>query len=248
MNIFASDEMAGELLDKMLPEISKAAKSTKSPTQTRGSPDGKASRNTYKKTKIRNTVKYLSVSRVGAENMDYINRQLRNLYRGISDGIADGIAIENGNVVYIVDSGRDNGRIDFGVRKILTISNDVVRDEYVRRTNNEAVSNGNISDELSSKIGDGYDNNRGSDLRREFGAELQADKGKSQYKQSRILGENADNRGLTSKYSSPEEAKDSGKVSDAKFSIEFADSITENQRKIANKRLSRKTFRIWRKI
>ena len=239
MNIFASDKIAEELLDKMLPEISKAAKSTKSPTQTRGSPDGKASRNTYKKTKIRNTVKYLSVSRVGAENMDYINRQLRNLYRGISDGISDGIAIENGNVVYIVDSGRDNGRIDFGVRKILTISNDVVRDEYVRRTNNEAVSDGNISDELSSKIGDGYDNNRGSDLRREFGAELQADKGKSQYKQSRILGENADNRGLTSKYSSPEEAKESGKVSDAKFSIEFADSIANNQRKFANERLSR---------
>ena len=44
MNIFASDEMAGELLNKILPEISKAAKSTKTPTQTRGSPDGKASR------------------------------------------------------------------------------------------------------------------------------------------------------------------------------------------------------------
>lgn len=44
MNIFASDEMAGELFDKILPEIRKAAKSTKTPTQTRGSPDGKASR------------------------------------------------------------------------------------------------------------------------------------------------------------------------------------------------------------
>ena len=107
---------------------------------------------------------------------------------------------------------------------------------YVRRTNNEAVSKGNISDELSSKIGDGYDNSRGSDLRRESGAELQADKGKSQDKQSGVLGEDADNRGVTEgkasrEFSSPEEAKASGKVSDAKFSIEFADDIANKQRK-----------------
>lgn len=41
------------------------------------------------------------------------------------------------------------------------------------------------------------------------------------------------------KYSSPEEAKDSGKVSDAQFSLEFADSIAEKQRRIVSDGLSK---------
>ena len=49
-----------------------------------------------------------------------------------------------------------------------------------------------------------------------------------------------DNRGeVESKYSSPEEAKASGKVSDAKFSIEFADDIANKQRQFAANGLSR---------
>ena len=104
------------------------------------------------------------------------------------------------------------------------------RDEYVRRVNDKARSNGDISDELLERFEYGGGSNTRRGLRRESGAELQTDKGKSQDKQSRILGENADNRGLISKYASPAEAKDSGKVSDAKFSIEFADSIAKNQR------------------
>ena len=122
------------------------------------------------------------------------------------------------------------------------------RDEYVRSVNDKARSNGDISDELLERFEYGGDSNTRRGLRRESGTKLQADTGKSQDKQSRILGENADNRGLTSKYASPAEAKDSGKVSDAKFSIESADSIAKNQRKFANERLSRKiTFHTWRK-
>lgn len=41
------------------------------------------------------------------------------------------------------------------------------------------------------------------------------------------------------KYSSPEEAKDSGKVSDAQFSLEFADSIAEKQRRFVSDGLSK---------
>ena len=49
MNIFAGKEQVGAFLDQMLPEISAVASESKSPTQTRGSPDGKASRETYSK-------------------------------------------------------------------------------------------------------------------------------------------------------------------------------------------------------
>jgi hypothetical protein len=44
---------------------------------------------------------------------------------------------------------------------------------------------------------------------------------------------------VTEKFSSPEEAKASGKVSDAKFSIEFADDIANKQRQFAADGLSR---------
>ena len=47
MNIFADEKISGKLLKKALPNISKATKQSKTPTQTRGSPDGKASRDTY---------------------------------------------------------------------------------------------------------------------------------------------------------------------------------------------------------
>ena len=72
MNIFASDEMAGELFDKILPEISKAAKSTKSPTQTRGSPDGKASRETNRSNKLKGS-RYLTYNFSGVVNVNYEN-------------------------------------------------------------------------------------------------------------------------------------------------------------------------------
>ena len=44
MNIFAGNEDIGTFLDQMLPEISAAANESKAPTQTRGSPDAKTSR------------------------------------------------------------------------------------------------------------------------------------------------------------------------------------------------------------
>ena len=115
MNIFASDAAQGELMNLISPEIKKAVTETKAENQTRGSPDGKASRELKKKKgKI---AKYLPESKVGQANMEYIRHQLYSLYSGIPDGIADGIAIANGKTVFIVDSGKDNGKLDFGVRR-----------------------------------------------------------------------------------------------------------------------------------
>lgn len=120
-----------------------------------------------------------------------------DLYRGVSDGIADGIAIENDNTVYIVDSGKDNGKLDFGVRMQRTINDARLRRDFIRRTNDNTVSNGNISDELLERLGYGVSSDSGRDLRRESGSELQADTRKPENNQSGISQENADSeRGL----------------------------------------------------
>lgn len=201
MNIFSSRKDVGDFMALIMPRIKAAANESKSPTQTRGSPEAKASREYYKKTKLRNKVKYLSENKIGKPNMDYIYHQLLKLYSGISDGIADGIAIEKGNKVYSVDSGRENGRISFGVRQVITISNEKLRAEYIRSRNNDTISNGNVSNELSSRIRNGLGFDWGRNLRRESGSELQADTGKSENQQSGVLAENADNRGLNGKSS-----------------------------------------------
>ena len=128
--------------------------------------------------------------------MQYINKQLLKLYRGLDSGIADGIAIENEGIIFIVDSGKGNGVLNFAVRKRIKVSNEDLRLEYIRRTNNESISNGYISDELSPRVRNGYDNDWGRNLRREFGEELQVDTGKSSNNQSGISQKNGDNRGL----------------------------------------------------
>jgi hypothetical protein len=46
MNIFADVNDLGEFMEGILPDIKKAASQNKAPTQTRGSPEGKASRET----------------------------------------------------------------------------------------------------------------------------------------------------------------------------------------------------------
>ena len=142
----------------------------------------------------RRTTKYLSDNTIGIMNVHYIRGELNKLYDGITDGIADGIAIEHGNTIYIVDSGKDNGKLDFGVRKMRTIQDSKFRAETVRRINNDAISKGNISDGLSSKFGIGYDNGIGRDLRRESGAELSADTRESADHEKGISGEVRDSR------------------------------------------------------
>ena len=145
------------------------------------------------------TAKYISYSKIGEDNIRAIRRQLSKLYEGLNDVIADGIAIGNGNDVYIIDSGKENKEIRFGIRKIISISNDDLRLEYIRRTNNESISKGHISDELSSRFGNEHDNDRGRDMRREFGEELSADTRESTNNERRVSNEDANRGGL--KYS-----------------------------------------------
>ena len=103
------------------------------------------------------------------------------MYSGIDSGIADGLAIEKGTTVYIVDSGKENGHITFRVREYCVIQDDGIRADFIRRQNNDGISKGYFSDGLSSKLGLEYVNDRFGDRRLESGKELSIDQALSEH-------------------------------------------------------------------
>lgn len=141
--------------------------------------------------------RYIPYEKVGDDAIRHIRAELQRIYNN-EDGFADGIAIEYGVYVYTLDSGRENGHITFGIRRKQKISDSKFRSEFVRSTNNDVLSKGHVSDELSSRVGDGFVGDSGRSVRREYRAEFQADSRESNDNQGGILGKNADNRGLTS--------------------------------------------------
>ena len=142
-----------------------------------------------------NKAKYISYSKIGKSQVENVRSKLKQLYSDIDSGVATEIAIEDGNTVYIVDSGKENGKINFGFRKKLVISDESLRKDFIRRRNNDSVSKGHISDGLSSKFRDEYDNGRRGDRRLETGEKLSADKGQSQNNEGRVSSDNG-NRGV----------------------------------------------------
>ena len=130
--------------------------------------------------------KYIPYDKIGKANIAFLRNELRKLYFGISDGVADSIAIAQDSTIYIVDSGKDNGEISFGVRRKIKISDKTNRSNFVRRANNDAVRNGHISDGLLGKFGAQLDSDRGRDMRRESGTELSANQGKSRDNQGGV--------------------------------------------------------------
>ena len=154
------------------------------------------------------SARYIQFEKVGNEVVRHIRSELKKIY-GNSDGVADGIAIEHGNDVYIVDSGRENGSITFGIRKRIRITRADLRADFIRRKNNDAVSNGYISDGLSQQIGNGLGRDWGRNMRRKSGTEFQIDSRESGDNQRGVSGEDADIGRL----------KDSSRT--------FADSLTE---------------------
>ena len=129
----------------------------------------------------------------GAENA--IRSRLYELYRGVGNSIANAIAVEDGNTVYIVDSGKEKGKIRFGVKEEIEIVDEVLRAEYVRRKNDRAVSNGCVSDGLFGRFGTRYDYDRSGNLQQKSGTELSTDSRKPQDQQGGVLDGNG-NRGV----------------------------------------------------
>ena len=147
------------------------------------------------------TAKYIPYDKVGSDNIRTIRKKLNDLYQGIDDAVADGIAIENGDTIYVVDSGKDSGEIKFGVRERYEITNDELRAEFVRRINYESVSKRYISDGLSSRFRFEYAHDRTRNRRQEPGKELSVDTRESADKEKRISVDNADRRSGFVKYS-----------------------------------------------
>lgn len=148
--------------------------------------------NVDKSQSSRKKASYISYDKIGAENVSYVREKLNELFSGIDDAVADGIAIEKGTTVYIVDSGKENGEISFGFRAQKIISNNARRKEQIRRINNDAISRGFLSDGLSSRLGSEPAEHIGRDMRRELREESSAGTGESQHNQSGISRTNGD--------------------------------------------------------
>ena len=138
------------------------------------------------------TARYIPYEKVGEDVVRHIKTELKKIYNN-EDGVADGIAIEHGSDVYIVDSGRENGSTTFGIRRRRRISDARLRAEFIRSTNNDAISKRFVSDEISSRVGNGLGGDSGRNMRRESRTELQTDSRESQDNQGGVLGKNADN-------------------------------------------------------
>ena len=87
----------------------------------------------------------------------------------------------------------------------------------------------NVTSQRSISAGQRYNNQLGTERGRGSKTASRVKEYIFEVEESEVSGKAS--RELDSKYSSPEEAKASGKVSDAKFSIEFADDIANKQRK-----------------
>ena len=187
MNIFAGDKTISEFMSPAMTEVKAATESTtKSPTQTRGAPEGKASR----------VVKqdYFSYQTLGIRVVSHIRQELQKLYADVEDGIANGIAVEYGNKVYITDSSKENGILRFGIHKdiVYEIDDAQSRKDLIKEINDEQISEEQISDGLLEKFGHKRSDNGSSNRQRSLGEELQTDIGKSEYKQEGISRKNAD--------------------------------------------------------
>ena len=100
----------------------------------------------------RRAVTYIPYDKIGDENVSIIRQSLRNIYGDFDNCIADGIAIENGDTIYVVDSGKENGELRFGIRNTIIISDQILRKERMVKINDRAIQDGFISERLSGKI------------------------------------------------------------------------------------------------
>ena len=141
--------------------------------------------------------KYISYDKVGIDNVAKIKDELKKLYSETESGVATEIAVEVGDSVYIVDSGKENGKINLGISKELYFEDASLRSEFIRRNNYDAVSKGCVSDGLSRAIRSEILSDRRSGGRQEKGSELQSDKGKSEHNEGRVSETDADRRGLS---------------------------------------------------
>ena len=133
--------------------------------------------------------KYINVPQYVRNNL---YGQLNQLYNGISDGIADGIALSYGNDIYIVDSGKDKGKLDFGVREKVRISNTTKRAKYVNKINQEVANDGRAERRILEKLGVDLGNNSQGNVGRLLREDVPNSQGESKNQQNRVSQEVGD--------------------------------------------------------
>ncbi len=143
-------------------------------------------------------IRYIPYYKIGYNNIEKIRREVWNLYSGIESGVADGIAINIDNSIYVLDTSKDDGEICFAVRKVLIADDESLAMEVIRRINNDAISKRYISDGLSSRIRYEYDNGSRSSLQRESGEKLSDNQGQSKDNEVGISTENGVGRSIGS--------------------------------------------------
>ena len=138
--------------------------------------------------------------------LSHIRSELSKIYGEIDNAIADGIAIEHGSDVYIVDSGRENGSTTFGIRRRRRISDARLRAEFIRSTNNDAISKWFVSDEIPSRGWSGLGDDSGRNMRRESRTKLQTDSRESSNNKGGVLEKDETNRDGRLKFSLKEDS------------------------------------------
>lgn len=116
----------------------------------------------------RKVAKYIPYTKIGVENVRSIRSEINNLYSGIDNGVADGIALVREKTIYILDTGKDNGEVRFGFRKAITISDDERRSRYAQHINEEAANDGFGNREIYARLGVELGNDSGSNVGREL--------------------------------------------------------------------------------
>ena len=294
MNIFGSEKEENRQMSKLIPSVKEATESTtKSPTQTRGSPEGKASFdfnngiNTAQDYENYGWVRDNDVISAG-----YWANFTTNFAKALNNKNFDRITPSGEYMIEVYDQNlyeKDQvidhivfakGTIESpDITKIVKFNFDNEFDIYPKRRNLYEAERRGIRQEageifdiyykadfIGGRINQGnsaksFGNNNRLDTKRSRSeiktnpiTEFHVDEDKNTITYTYSNGETfTEPLGDTPKeaeghkqegkasieFSSPEEAKDSGKISDAKFSIEFADDIANKQRKYAEDGLSR---------
>lgn len=153
----------------------------------------------------RKVVKYIPYSKVGNENVSQIRRELLKIYSGFDDCVADGVAIERGHTIFVVDSGKEQGQVSFGIRKKITISDETLRKEIVEEINDRAIQDGFISEQILEKFRGSSDKHSRGSIGQQLQKELSVDSRESTNNKERISKQDADRRGI--KYSLSKDSK-----------------------------------------
>ena len=116
---------------------------------------------------------------------------MRKIYGPIDSAIADGIAIEKENSIFVVDSGIEDGKIDFGVRHQFKIDDANLRLKNLEEINDRAISKGYVDNEISKRIRHSSNNGSRGSIERKLSEELSDNTRKSENNESRISGKDA---------------------------------------------------------